>query len=330
MHFRDTSLHHHLLTIRKSAHCVDHKVSFSMLTDDSCLGRDRLGALLSQEKNYCCPDYLDPSYARTEPDLPPKPTPLRIIQECAKLISDLSLESPPTFDRAHSPSSTAFTATFVKPATHSKFPQQETVTHKCLVTWRREMSQWAYRAVDTFGLDRELVAVAFDMLDRYLSREIKSDFQDFERQDFQLYSMTCLFIAVKILEPTQKLSIPALIDMSRGYYCAEDITETEMEILEVLQWQINPPTPQSFIQELADVMPPVFTKGVLDTCQELTELSVMDEFFVPYKASTIAVAVILSAARQHKLTTEELKTQVQQWINFDEKDVSRLCQHFER
>ena len=289
---------------------------------DDTLRRERIGALLLQETNYCCPNYMAPDFASTE-EL--RPTPLRIIEECAKLVTDLSLEPPPNFHRIKSPSSVTSTA-FVDSTSHSKFPQDMHQT--CLMTWRRQMASWAYTAVDTFGLDRELVAVAFDMLDRYLSREIKSDC-DFTREDFQLVSMTCLYMVVKTLEPSKKLSIPALIDMSRGYYCAQDITETEMEILQVLQWRINGPTPLAFIQELATVIPSC-SNDLMHSCRELCEMAVMDEFFVPYKSSSIAAAVLITAARQHGLSTEIVESPVSLWMQVDKDQVTILCEHFER
>jgi hypothetical protein len=294
-------------------------------TMDDTFRQERITALLHQEQSYCCPDYLSPDYVRKE-RIPLKPTPLRIIQECAKLITDLSLEPPQIFHRVHSPSSITSTA-FVASASDSKFPEDMDQSH--LATWRRQMCSWAYSAVDTFGLDRELVAVAFGMLDRYLSREIKSDC-NITREDFQLFSMTCVYMAVKILEPSRKLSIPALIDMSRGYYCAKDISETEMEVLEVLQWRINGPTPFAFVQELTAVIPDAASSDFLGTCRKMTEVAVMDEIFVSHKASTIAVAVVLTAAHQHFQSTEEIKKQVKQCMDVDMDDVARLCKHLER
>ena len=132
--------------------------------------RERIDALLLQEQTYCCPNYLAPDYFASTEQTPP--TPLRIIEECAKLVTDLSLEPPPNFHRVQSPSSIV-SASFVDSSSYSKFPQDMHQT--CLMTWRRQMASWAFTAVDTFGLDRELVAVAFDMLDRYLSREIKTE-----------------------------------------------------------------------------------------------------------------------------------------------------------
>ena len=317
-----------------------HNLSLSTLTSpygimdqstiDDTLRQERIDALLHQENSYFCPDYLSPDYVRKE-QIPVKPSPLRIIEECARLITDLSLEPPQSFHRVGSPSSITSTA-FVASATDSKFPVDMEHTHLATATWRRQMCVWAYKAVDTFNLDRELVAVAFDILDRYLSREIKLDC-DITREDFQLFSMTCVYMAIKVLEPTRKLSIPALIDMSRGYYCAKDISETEMEILEVLQWRINGPTPLSFVQELAALLPvAAWSSGgaILQTCRELTELAVMDEFFVSDKASTIAVAVMLTAARQHGQCTKDVETLVNQRMRVDMDDVTRLCKHMER
>lgn len=293
---------------------------------DSLMARERLSALLSQEESYSCPNYMAPDFARPEQTL--KPTPLRIVEECAKLVSNLALEPPSRFQLAQSPSSITST-TLLESATEVP----SILDHCHLKEWRRQMASWAYTTVDTFGLDRELVAVAFDMLDRYLSREIKTvDCNDhFTREDFQLTSMTTLYMAIKILEPSEKLSIPTLIDMSRGYYCAEDITETEMEILQVLEWRVNVPTTLSFIQEVASLMPATFcSKDMMDSCQELSEAAVMDEYFVGYKASVVSAAVMLTAARRHGLDMEGLKTQVIQRMNVDTDEVKLLCKHFER
>lgn len=291
---------------------------------DEAIASDRIAALLSQEKRYECPDYLSPDYMHKEqfPRLPRAPTMLRIVEECANIVTDLSLVSPTqSIHRTKSPSSVNTTA-FVSSATQESWPDME----QCHVAkWRRQMCSWAYKAVDAFDLDRELVAVAFNMLDRYLATELKSDCA-ITREDFQLFCMTCLYTAVKILEPTRKFSIPALIDMSRGYYCAEDVLETEVEIIDALEWRLNPPTALCFVGELlASIQVPA---EFMTCCRLYTEMAVMDEYFVPHKASTVAVAAVLTAARQHNYPTDEILARVDKWMDVNMNDATAICDYF--
>ena len=195
------------------------------------------------------------------------------------------------------------------------------------------MSSWAYKAVDVFHLDRDLVAVAFNLLDRYLATELKSeDCAIISREDFQLFCMTCLYMSVKILEPTtRKLSISALIDMSRGYYCADDVAETEVDILHALEWRLNPPTALAFVHELlsggGDQKSVVVPVEMMDCCRHYTEMAVMDEYFVSHKASTVAVAAIWMAARHCYYPTEDIMARVDTWMDVNKNHVMSICDY---
>jgi hypothetical protein len=293
--------------------------------DETIVG-DRIAALLSQEKSYECPDYLSPDYMHQGHKLPRAPTLLRIVEECAKLVTDLTLVSPTQVIHGTKSPSTVNSTAFVASATQESSTAPD--MHHChLATWRRQMCSWAYNAVDTFELNRELVAFAFDILDRYIATEAKSDCA-ITREDFQLFSMTCLYTAIKILEPERKLTIATLIDMSRGYYCAEDIAETEVEILEALKWRVNPPTALAFVGEL--LTSAQVPARVIASCRDYTEMAVMDEYFVPHKASTVAVAAVFTAARRHNYPTDDVMARVEQWMNMNMDDVASMCNYLER
>ena len=106
-------------------------------------------------------------------------------------------------------------------------------------------------------------------------------------------------MSVKIMEPGKKLSIHALVDMSRGFYSASDVKEMEADILDVLNWRVNPPTPLAFASHYLDILQaqpcqassygPVQWSRI----RNLTEQAVSDSFFVSHKASSIALAAVL-------------------------------------
>jgi hypothetical protein len=167
-----------------------------------------------------------------------------------------------------------------------------------LSAWRAQMSKWSYQAVSAFGLDRDTVAVAFSCLDRYMAVEVDES-HPFAREDFQLISMTALYMSVKIMEPGKKLSIHALVDMSLGFYSASDVKEMESDILNVLNWRVNPPTPLAFASHYLDILQAqpcqASSYGPIQwgRIRNLTEQAVSDSFFVSHKASSIALAALL-------------------------------------
>jgi hypothetical protein len=167
--------------------------------------------------------------------------------------------------------------------------------------WRQQMIDWACMVVDSFTMDRDLVTVAFSMLDRYVAHELEQHpTMPLTRDDFQLFSMTCLYLAIKINEPyPRKLGLEALVDMSRGFYSASDIALTESDILNGLQWHTSPPTAHQFSQLFAQVLFPQQPLSVTGqrTCVTLTELALADPWFLDYNASTVGLASLWHAAR---------------------------------
>lgn len=159
------------------------------------------------------------------------------------------------------------------------------------------MLDWSYLVMDSFGIDREIVAVAFNLLDRYVAEEIKSTIP-ITREDFQLFSMTSLYIGVKLLESfPRKLTADALVEMSRGFYASDDIMQTEQEILKTLGFYLNPTTVIGFCRIYWQMFPTNVSYEFKATCQNMAEAALADTYFMTKKPSTIGAAVIVHAAR---------------------------------
>jgi len=91
-------------------------------------------------------------------------------------------------------------------------------------TWREKICEWSYQVIDHFDFSREIVSVSISYLDRYLATRAVN------KKTFQLAAMTSLFIAIKLYEPG-KLSIPSMIELSRGYFTVEQMAAMEVSIL---------------------------------------------------------------------------------------------------
>lgn len=244
---------------------------------------DQIAMLLRQEQTiYRCIDYMSherPSMVDTYCN--------NMVDECANLVHDRSAV-------VMSKVSSTVSISDVKGVTESNGHRDHTFTF-----WRHQMFDWACMVVDSYSMDREVVAVSFNMLDRYITFESsKPTAPPITRDDYQLFSMTCLYLSVKILESyPRKLSVQTLVDMSKNYYTKETIEATERDILQALNWYLHAPTGMTYARLLAKLFPSTSSQHMQATAATLTEIAVADSFFVACKPSVVGLAAVLHAAR---------------------------------
>jgi Cyclin, N-terminal domain len=184
--------------------------------------------------------------------------------------------------------------------------------------WRRKLCEWCFEVVDHFGMEREVVSVAMNYLDRIVAKTIEEHGDDFAmaKRQFQLIAVASLYIAVKLHGETddsemdrRRLNVNVFVELSRGFFQAETLEAMELNILFKLQWHLNPPTPLKFIASFMQLIPswsvsdydthePFLTvfKAIFDVSMYLTELSVcVSTFTFHSKNSIVAYASILCA-----------------------------------
>ena len=162
------------------------------------------------------------------------------------------------------------------------------------VTCRFKMCEWAYRVCDHFHVNREIVGVGFSILDRFVDRCCC------DRTAFKLASMTCLYLAAKLVNAKQ-ISICNLVELSRGEFEGTHIADMESIILKTLDWALNPPTVQAFVYRFMSLLPyddPVMTMAVYQRANFFAELSVYDYLFVTDRRHFVALACTLNAMEQ--------------------------------
>eukprot|EP00536_Pseudo-nitzschia_multiseries_P015109 jgi/Psemu1/246594/estExt_Genewise1.C_8210013 len=192
--------------------------------------------------------------------------------------------------------------------------------------WRRKICQWSFKVIDHFKIDREVVSVAMNILDRYSVMKTKcqrdesdncpndGSIETIDSRTFQLVAMTSLYLAMKISDndegeytSSRKLRLNSFVELSRGHFCSNEITEMERTILHELRWEVFPPTPMSSVSYLLHMMPSPETLPytchktyslVLHVLHELarylTELSVCHgSISTTYTSSQVAYSSIL-------------------------------------
>jgi hypothetical protein len=264
--------------------------------------REEISVLLKQEeKHYLCRDYM--SHERTT-----LPLHQQIVQECANVVTDMSVGSP-NKDSSMLKSHSMASVSDVRDLHAAHAAQQAVPDEHSFTFWRQQMFDWACMVVDSFGIDREAVALSFNMLDRYVDKESAQPHSPaITRDDFQLFSMTCLYLAVKILEPyPRKLPVQTLVDMSKNFYSREVIESTEVDILRTLEWRIHAPTAMRYCRLYMQLFPKDISYRMQATCLTLVETAIADSFFVSFKPSLVGLAAFTHAAHMEGMSESSIQ-----------------------
>jgi hypothetical protein len=186
--------------------------------------------------------------------------------------------------------------------------------------WVARPSLALYAVVDEFDLDREIVTVAMNHIDRFYSsnhttlvlgnHDVDDEVNNFD-DHIQLLSMATLWLAVKvhdgrnIIIPGSKSSMETILKLGRGKFSPEQLRNMEVRVLQRLQWLVHPPTPQFCISYFfSRYSPPpttaTLTQERIDEWKDLAtfyvELSILDYCQVPVKPSLLALVAIIVAA----------------------------------
>ena len=185
-----------------------------------------------------------------------------------------------------------------------------------------------YELVDHYGFDREVVGIALNYFDRYLSKRSSPE-NGLAREMYQLIAMSSLFLAIKvhgIAEEEPSSRNRALSRLCYGHFAAETILATEQDILVTLNWFVNPPTFHQIALAFSQIHPlrnasPSNNSYVYEAARFQCELAVfLPDLLQKYKSSEIVFAAMLNAMEKvdPAILTEQLKSQFFSLINIPE------------
>ncbi len=117
--------------------------------------------------------------------------------------------------------------------------------------WRSQMITWQYSLASTCDFQKDTVEISLSIVDRFVAVQNELLFQ---ARRYQAACMTALYIAAKIHEP-QCLTPNQMEQLSVGRFKASEIEAMEIEILQAIQWRVNPPTAGYFCRMLLELVP---------------------------------------------------------------------------
>ena len=272
------------------------------MTSNRELVDEQLAAMLLQEKKfYQCSAYLETCSSSSEPPVPTV-CPLQILNEMASIVTDrqfVRLESSSSIESGDDSDATP-TAVVDDIYENHEIPKRQSQRDKLelslIATWRHQMFDWVCQVVRCKCLNKGVVEVSFNILDRFVAMKLEE--QSISRGDFQLYCLVAVYIAFKTSASAGRLTLKHLISMAGGVYQSEDFHRAELEMLETLQWRVNPPTIMTFCDVYLSLDEAQLSENVYSVCEYMAEVAVADEFFISKPCSTIALGIVLLAARK--------------------------------
>ncbi|KAL7534093.1 hypothetical protein ACHAXR_005629 [Thalassiosira sp. AJA248-18] len=186
---------------------------------------------------------------------------------------------------------------------------------------RMKVVDWCYDIVDKCHLDRDAVAVAMNLADRFMSSQDTTEDILYHRGQYQLLIISALYLSIKINEAVS-FSSDEFAAITHDTYSREEIEDMEQKILHRLEWRLCVPTAQAMgtgILDLLELMSPQVVQvkaGEPKVEEEVGQVSlatwdflryelayqnqnaVREYYFTTQRCSTIAAVATLNAIEQ--------------------------------
>jgi len=166
------------------------------------------------------------------------------------------------------------------------------------VSCRSQMIEWMKNIIDHCQFSRSTIAVAVNYMDRFL---MVTPWARRDRSAFQLVAITCLYMAIKIYEPTV-LSASSVVKLTRNAYGLDQIESMERLVLQTISWRMNPPTAVTFAMFLCEYATTLDASLHRETLQELVVLQ-LESTLSDYETSLIPASMVALAALNNAVFT---------------------------
>jgi hypothetical protein len=185
---------------------------------------------------------------------------------------------------------------------------------------RTKIVAWCYSVIDLCQLNRETVAIAMNIVDRFMSNPKRRPHGSngvfvphfshreilYDRIKYQLLVVSALYIAIKMNERVI-FSSEKLAAESRCLYSKESIESMELTIMDCLSWRVSAPTAlqvgrviiELMVAEVQEFNVSIMDGKGLESIQEEvayeTEIAVLDYSLAVQRPATIAFVAIRNA-----------------------------------
>ncbi|DAZ92677.1 TPA: hypothetical protein N0F65_001638 [Lagenidium giganteum] len=160
--------------------------------------------------------------------------------------------------------------------------------HGMDASWRQKMCRWMFETGQAFDLMADTVASAIHCMDQYLS------VLSVDKIMLQLVSMVCMYTASKMHE-SYPISMEELELLCEHKFSRANIRLMEAQLLQVLDWKLNPPVPHIFARDFIQLLrlPSIDHQRLLqENVLDFLQLVLEDYASLRFKSSSLAIAAV--------------------------------------
>lgn len=164
-----------------------------------------------------------------------------------------------------------------------------------------------------FRLLPETLYVTISTVDRYLSKVC------IKKSQLHMLGVASLLIATKY-EEIYPPELKDLLAVSENKFTKEEVLKLEFEILSTLEFDFFVPSILRFLQRYRKLSNTASDDQIFFFAQYLSEISLLDAFFLKHKPSELAAAAFILSARSLK-KINSWNSEMERWTGFKEKDL---------
>jgi len=153
---------------------------------------------------------------------------------------------------------------------------------------RQQLFGWLFEITGEFRHSPQTWFLGCNYVDRFCST------QEVSRAQYQLVGATGLLLAMKF-EEIIPLSIDTIVTLTADTYSRTQVLEMETEMLNVLQFELSPPTINQFLALFFHVF--LLEDQVVSLASFLSELAVLCYELTPFEPSVVAAACLYLGLR---------------------------------
>merc|ERR1711953_1581859 len=165
---------------------------------------------------------------------------------------------------------------------------------------RKIVTDWMLEVCEDQQCQSEVFFLAVNYLDRFLSRV------NIKKTQFQLLASVCMLLASKFYDVVP-ISSEQLVIYTDNSVSVEQLRHWEIEVLNVLQWELAASTAHSFLQHFCNKSSLQYSSSIISQAAGIAALASTEYKFILTKQSVIAAAALaVSVEKLEKVNTGEL------------------------
>ena len=186
---------------------------------------------------------------------------------------------------------------------------------------RKIVTDWMLEVCEDQHCQSEVFFLAVNYLDRFLS------LVNIKKTQFQLVASVCILLASKFSQVVP-ISSEQLVIYTDNSVSVEQLRHWEIEVLNVLQWELGASTAHSFLQHFCNNSALKHSTVISRQSAGIAALASTEYKFILTKQSVIAAAALaLSSEKLEKVKSEELVQSLAGTVKCSVSEINFIIKH---